>query len=239
MLNDYFPPALEWAGTERASPLAGAFLQRWPSLALLPRARPATVARFYPSRGCRHAALLAQQLAALAPSLAQLDADIAQRVAAHADADSFRSLPGAGAACAPRLLAAFGSDRRRFPAAAAAMQPRAVIAPITVRSGQQEQVRWRWCTNTVRRQTFHEFAGHSVRHCLWAKRFYHRQRTRGTSHHAALRALAFKWIRILWRCWHDHTVYDDARYTSALTLRGAPLTSALRARIHEASPCLA
>ena len=116
---------------------------------------------------------------------------------------------------------------------------RAGIAPITVRSGQQEQVRWRWCTNTVRRQTFHEFAGHSVRHCLWAKRFYHRQRTRGTSHHAALRALAFKWIRILWRCWHDHTVYDDARYTSALTLRGAPLTSALRARIHEASPCLA
>ena len=157
---------------------------------------------------------------------------------AHADADSFRSLPGAGAACAPRLLAAFGSDRCRFPAAVA-MQPRAGIASITVRSGQQEQVRWRWCTNTVRRQTFHEFAGHSVRHCLWAKRFYHQQRTRGTSHHAALRALAFKWIRILWRCWHDHTVYDDARYTSALTLRGAPLTSALRARIHEASPCLA
>ena len=25
------------------------------------------------------------------------------------------------------------------------------------------------------------------------------------------RALAFKWQRIIWRCWQNHTPYDDAR----------------------------
>ena len=183
-----------------------------------------------------HSLSLAQQLGALAPSIAQLDADIARHFAAHADAEVFRSLPGAGAAFAPRLLAAFGSDRSRFPSAAD-MQQCAGIAPITIRSGKHEQVRWRWCTNTFLRQTFHEFAGHSVRHCTWAKTFYYLQRQRGKSHHAALRALAFKWIRILWRCWHDHTVYDDARYTTALALRSSPLTSVLRPRVLEATTC--
>ncbi len=265
-LSDYFPQALEWAGTDLASPLACAFLRRWPSLAQLQRARPATVRHFYTAGGCRRdtliakrlaeiacavpltrdaaviepgarfVTLLAQQLAALAPSIAQLDADIAQHFAAHADADVFRSLPGAGAAFAPRLLAAFGSNRTRFPSAAD-LQQYAGIAPITVRSGKQHQVRWRWCTNTFVRQTFHEFAGHSVRYCAWAKAFYAGQRHRGKSHHATLRALAFKWIRILWRCWHDHVAYDDARYTSALQLRGSPLTAVLRPQLHEPTPC--
>jgi hypothetical protein len=42
-------------------------------------------------------------------------------------------------------------------------------------------------------------------------------------HQAALRALAFKWIRILYRCWVDHTPYDEARYLLALQKRQAPL----------------
>lgn len=180
VLNDYFPQALHWAGTDLASPLAAAFLSRWPSLAALQRARPATIRQFYTAHGCRSAALiatrlagiacatpltrdpaiieasarfatlLAQQLAALAPSIAQLDHEIAARFGAHADADLFRSLPGAGAAFAPRLLVAFGTDRRRFPTAAD-MQQCAGIAPITIRSGRSAQVRWRWCTNVFLR----------------------------------------------------------------------------------------
>jgi hypothetical protein len=42
-------------------------------------------------------------------------------------------------------------------------------------------------------------------------------------HQAALRALAFKWIRILHRCWTDRIPYDESRYLLALKKRHAPL----------------
>lgn len=256
VLKEYFPQALDWAGVDLASPMACRFLQQWPTLDALQRARPATVRRFYHAEGCRRATrietrlaeirtatpltgddavitssvlyvqLLVEQLLALGPSLARLDAAIAERFAAHADAAIFASLPGAGDALAPRLLVAFGTDRRRFPSAAD-MQTHSGIAPITVRSGRQCQVRWRWATSTFLRQTFHEFAQHSVRHCEWARAFYRQQRQRGKTHQAAVRALAFKWIRILWRCWQDHTPYDGARYEGALRLRHSPLSNAL------------
>jgi hypothetical protein len=43
------------------------------------------------------------------------------------------------------------------------------------------------------------------------------------SHQSALRALAFKWIRILYRCWIERVPYDEARYLLALQKRQAPL----------------
>lgn len=256
VLKEYFPQALEWAGTELTSEMACAFLQRWPTLQALQRARPATIQHFYVSQNCRSAARIAARLAAirtamplttdaailessalyvqcltaqlrqLGPSVARFDDAIATHFAAHPDAAIFASFPGAGAAFAPRLLAAFGTDRTRFPTAAD-MQQRAGIAPVTIRSGRHEQVRWRWAVSNFLRQTFHEFAGYSIHHSAWAHACYKGLRERGKTHHAALRALAFKWIRILHRCWTDHTPYDDARYTRALNDRGSPLAAAL------------
>jgi hypothetical protein len=55
----------------------------------------------------------------------------------------------------------------------------------------------------------------------WARAFYDQQRERNKSHHAAVRALAFKWLRILFRCWKDRVHYDEARYTLALQRRPA------------------
>jgi len=62
--------------------------------------------------------------------------------------------------------------------------------------------------------TFHEFAGHSIVKCQWARAYYDLQIHRGNSHHAAVRALAFKWIRILLRCWKNRTPYDEQVYCS-------------------------
>ena len=255
-LKSYFPQALEWAGTDLTRPMALAFLTRWPTLAAVQRARPSTVRQFYTTHRCRSAAridarvaqiatatplttdpaiidpsvlyvqLLVGQLAALGPQLAAFDAAIAAAFAAHPDAPLFQTLPGAGAALAPRLLVAFGTDRSRF-ATAADVQCLAGIAPVTVRSGRSCHVHWRWSVPTFLRQTFHEFAHHSVLHCAWARAFYANQRARGHSHHAAVRALAFKWIRILWRCWMDRTPYDDARYVRALAQRGSPVAATL------------
>jgi hypothetical protein len=33
----------------------------------------------------------------------------------------------------------------------------------------------------------------------------------GQDHHAAVRALAFKWIRVVFRCWKDGVAYDESR----------------------------
>ena len=252
VLKEYFPHALEWAGTDLASAMACAFLQRWPTLPALQRARPATIRAFYTAHNCRSTAhidariaamrtavplttdpallessavyvhCLTQQLQHLLPSIARFDEEIAARFATHADAAIFQSFPGAGPAFAPRLLAAFGTDRTRFPTAAD-MQQRAGIAPITIRSGKRTEVRWRWAVSTFVRQTFHEFAQYSLRASVWAKAYYAQLRARGQAHHVAIRALAFKWIRILHRCWIDGVAYDEARYQRALTERGSPL----------------
>ena len=63
----------------------------------------------------------------------------------------------------------------------------------------------------------------TVPRSFWAKTFYQSYRARGGSHQAALRALAFKWIRILHRCWVDRKPYDESRYLMALQQRQAPL----------------
>jgi hypothetical protein len=37
-----------------------------------------------------------------------------------------------------------------------------------------------------------------------------------------LRALAFKWIRIVFCCWKDRVAYDENKYLVALAKRGSP-----------------
>ena len=134
----------------------------------------------------------------------------------------FDALPGAGAVFAPRLLVAFGEQRERF-TSADELQKYAGIAPVTERSGKKSWVHWRLQCPTFLRQTFVEWAAESTRHSFWAQVYYQQQRDKGKAHQAAVRALAFKWIRILFRCWQDHTPYDESVYLQALKRRSAPL----------------
>src|SRR5262249_50023327 len=110
----------------------------------------------------------------------------------------------------------------RFPSADS-VQKHAGIAPVTERSGKATWVHWRFVATKFARQTFVEWAGQTVTQSFWARAFYHQQRARGSSHHATLRALAFKWIRILYRCWIDRRPYDEARSLLALQRRGSHL----------------
>jgi hypothetical protein len=68
-----------------------------------------------------------------------------------------------------------------------------------------------------------EWAAASIRHAFWAQLYYQQQRDKGKAHQAAVRALAFKWIRILSRCWQDRTPYDESAYLQALNQRGSSL----------------
>jgi hypothetical protein len=97
------------------------------------------------------------------------------------------------------------------------------VAPVTVRSGHKSWVHWRFACPTFQRQTFIEWVGQTVPRPSGPRPFYQSYRERGGSHQAALRALAFKWIRVLHRRWLDRKPYDEARYRMALQKRQAPL----------------
>jgi len=53
------------------------------------------------------------------------------------------------------------------------------------------------------------------------------QRSKEKSQPAAMRSLAFKWIRILFRCWQNREAYDEAKYLEPLRRKGSPITKRL------------
>src|SRR5437588_3740552 len=157
-----------------------------------------------------------------------LNRQIQEAAEAHPDFFIFDSLPGAGAVMAPRLLAAFGSQRERYESAEE-MQTWSGIAPVLASSGKQQWVHFRYACPKFLRQTFHEWADYSIAQSEWARAYYELQCRRGKKHHAAVRALAFKWIRILYRCWKDRVAYDESIYLAALMKRKSPLAPAVMA----------
>jgi len=254
-LKEYFPQALDWF-EDRDTALFCDFLQRWPSLKHVKRARQATLRSFFCEhnmrrtelieeriRGIRSARALTEDVAVIGPhqllvlaliaqlrvtlqAIDQFDVEIADVAKRLPDYALFAALPGAGAILAPRLLVAFGEHRERY-ASAAQLQQYAGVAPVLERSGNKCWVHWRIACPTFLRQTFVEWAGSTIPRSFWASAYYQRQRDKGCSHQAALRALAYKWIRIVYRCWQTRTPYDESTYLHALKRRGSPLIAAL------------
>jgi hypothetical protein len=70
-----------------------------------------------------------------------------------------------------------------------------------------------------------EWAGTTIPRSYWAKAYYRQQRSKGCSHAVAIRALAFKWIRILFKVWQSGTPYDESTYLNALKKHGSPLVT--------------
>jgi transposase len=149
-------------------------------------------------------------------SIAQLDTMIEEEFQQHVDAHLFKSLPGAGKVLAPRLLSAFGSNRDRFENANE-IASYSGIAPVTIQSGKSNVVIKRMACSKYLRQTFHEFADFARVWCPWSKAYYQLQRENGMKHNAAVRKLALRWIRILFRVWKDRTPYDAEKYLKVIT----------------------
>jgi transposase len=250
-LKQYFPQALQLVHAIH-SPLACDLLERWPSLSEIQAATDEEILQLFREyRGGnqqqRQAKLaiirdaiplttdraiiqsrrllvrtLIRQIRDLNDAIREYDQHIQAAFNAHPDYDIFHSFPGAGPAMGPRLLCAFGSDRDRY-VAAPEVQSISGIAPVTRRSGKSRVVRRRWACNKYLRQTFHEYASHSIKFSAWARAYYVMMKERTGKHHAALRSLAFKWIRILYRCWQDRQLYDESVYLESLRRRNSPL----------------
>jgi hypothetical protein len=74
-------------------------------------------------------------------------------------------------------------------------------------------VRYRYACNKFLRATVHLTANHSRRSCAWAEAYYRRKRDQGMSHACALRCLAQRWLKILWKMWQNGTPYNEALHT--------------------------
>jgi transposase len=253
-LKIYFPQILDWF-EHLDSELVCTLLERWPTLEQLQKVPPAKLRTFFRKQRCRDQELIERRILAIRQALpairdravieakstvvkvivqlirslvqgiADLDEKIEEAAAAHPDFFIFDSLPGAGAVMAPRLLAAFGSQRERY-GSAGEVQTYTGIAPVMESSGKKQWVHFRWACPKFLRQSFHEWAGHSIAHSVWARSYYQQQRSKGQDHHAAVRALAFKWIRVVFRCWKDGVAYDESKYLASLARRGSHLAAA-------------
>jgi transposase len=251
LLKAYFPQVLQWFDDIRTT-LVCDFLLRWPTLEAVQKVRPATLERFFHAHNSVRKETLAQRMAAIKAAvplttdqavlhssvlmikafvtqmqatiaaIRNLDHEIAELCRMHEDYPLFASHPGAGAVYAARLTAAMGTDRDRW-ATVDDLLRFSGVAPVLERSGKSTWIRWRYFCPKFLRQSFHEYAGESINHSFWAKAYYRSQRARGKSHQAAVRALAFKWIRIIYKCWQTRTPYSEVRYLESLRKKSAPL----------------
>lgn len=253
-LKTYYPFVFEFLDNQLETALACDFLERWPTLQALRKAKAQTIRKFFYARNCRradklnaaleklphavelttdaaviepavdHVRMLVGQLRPLLLAITGFDQKIDLLFHSHPDAPIFESFPGAGSQLAPRLLTAFGSDRDRLDNAQQ-MSVLSGVAPILRASGKSYLTSKRWACPKFLRQSLHEFARCSIAHCSWAKAFYDDQRKKNKHHHTAIRALAFKWIRILFACWKNRSLYNDALYTHQLIARGSAFAS--------------
>jgi len=247
LLKEYFPAALDCAG-DLDKVMACDFLSKWPTLEKLQKSQPETIRKFYQEHGSRSRSVIegrlkqirsalplttdapviepsvalvqsiAPQLRSVIDAIARFDLRIKEIFEKHPDAEVFSSFPGAGAVLAPRLLAAMGSDRSRF-ASSLEVAEYAGIAPVTERSGKKIWVHRRFACARFVKQSFHEFAAQSILFCDWARCYYDQKKKEGKSYHSAIRALAYRWIRIIYRCWKDRIPYEEGKYMKALWQR--------------------
>jgi transposase len=225
---------------------------KWPSLSAAKRARKQTLRQFFQSHNARYRhvnetriqnikqatpvtddagvtvpnqlllEVFIPQLKSLLDAIERLNDEIKMRYRKLKDRKLFDSLPGAGPVMAPRLLAAFGSDRDRYQSASE-IQKYAGIAPVIERSGNKSWTHWRYNCPKFLRQTFIEWAGESIRYSFWANAYYEQQKAKGKPHQTIIRSLAFKWIRIVFACWKSGTPYDESKYLASLKKRNSPL----------------
>jgi transposase len=255
-LKQYFPQLLQWFG-DVDRPLVADLLKSWPDLQHLQRCHDGTLRRFLREHHYRggeeaiqqriaiiraaipatsdpavvefasiKARQLSEHIAALRDQITQVERRRDELVAIHPDTPIFASFPGAGDATVPRLIAAFGTRRDRYHSAGEVACDSGV-APVHMRSGKTDRVSMRHACSSFTRQTFTEFAGQSIPRSEWAKEFYRQHCHRPEQHHAVLRALAFKWIRIFFRCWQDRKPYDEQLYLASHRRRNSLLGPAL------------
>jgi transposase len=156
-------------------------------------------------------------LKALNTAVKDLDRSCAAHLGEHPDGEIFTSLPRSGQINAAQMLAEWGDCRQAYenPDSVAAL---AGCTPVTKASGKHRAVHFRWACNKRFRVALTTFADNSRHSSPWAANIYNQARAAGKDHPHAIRVLARAWIRVIWRCWLDHTPYDPTKHGAAAAL---------------------
>lgn len=246
LLESFWPGAAA-VFADLASPIALAFVQRYPTPDAAARLGPKRLAKFLATHrysGRRHpdelldrlrdapvglaadaeadakgelVRVLAAQLDGLVVAVTRLTSRIAHDVSELPEGRIVQSFPRAGQVCAAQITAELGDVRARFPTEAQ-LAAEAGVAPVTKASGKSRAVVCRFACNKRLRAAVTTFADNSRHASPWAAQIYQSARKRGCSHPHAIRVLARAWIRVLWRAWHDRKPYDPNRHQAALQL---------------------
>jgi transposase len=236
---------------ELHSPVAVAFLRRYPTSHAASRLTKATLAAFlrrlhYPGRtpvevllgriqtappagltpdeAAGRAVCVAALLAAIQTTARQereLEAEIIERLETHADAHSFTSLPKAGHGVRAAALLSELGDVRARFPDNDCLAALAGAAPVTIASGKRRVVKFRWACDKKLRAALIDFADDSRHASPWAANIYARALARTGRHPHAVRILARAWIRVIWRIWQDGVAYDPAKHPGAVRLLAA------------------
>lgn len=229
------------------SPIALAFIERYPTPESAARLGPKRMAAFCaqhaysgrrsaeellerlhqaPAAICADLAMqangelvrcLARTLVPLVDQIKQLSCRIEHQVAALDDGRILMSFPRAGRICAAQILAELGSVRERF-ATNDQLAAEAGVAPVTYQSGKLKAVTFRWACNHRLRKALTCLADNSRHASAWAARHYANARARGCDHPHAIRILARAWLRVIWRAWTDRKPYALDQHRGAQLL---------------------
>lgn len=157
---------------------------------------------------------LARTLARVVEQLRLLSSRIEHHVASTDDGRILMSFPRAGRLCAAQILAELGSARERFDCPER-LAAEAGVTPVTYASGKSKSVAFRWACNHRLRSAITCLADNSRHANAWAADVYARAKARGCDHPHAIRILARAWLRVIWRAWTDHKPYDPTLHLAA------------------------
>jgi transposase len=243
-LLDSFWPGAAAIFADVASPIALAFIERYPTPesahrlgrarlagflaqhqycgrrspeALLERLRAAAVGHAGEAESEAKGELvraLARTLQSVVGEIARITSRIEHAVAQLPDGRIVMSFPRTGRICAAQILAELGDVRERFQTEDQ-LAAEAGLAPVTYQSGKSRGVGWRWACNKRLRAAITCFADNSRHQSPWAADVYKRARARGCDHPHAIRILGRAWARVIWRAWTDGLPYDPDKHARA------------------------
>lgn len=144
----------------------------------------------------------------VARQIDRLEGELASSFEQHPDAEILRSLPGLGLVLSARVLAEFGDDPHRY-ADAKARKNYAGTAPITRASGTRRVVLARHARNRRLADACYQWAFSALQCSPGARAHYDAHRTKGDTHHQALRALGNRLVGILHGCLRTQTTYRE------------------------------
>jgi transposase len=160
---------------------------------------------------------LARTLSPLVEQIRLLSGRIGHHVASLDDGRILMSFPRAGRINAAQILAELGSVRERFDNDER-LAAEAGVAPLTYESGKSRAVTFRWACNHRLRAALTCLADNSRHASAWAAQVYAKARARGCDHPHAIRILARAWVRVIWRAWTDRKLYDPSEHRAAQAL---------------------